>query len=284
MSTLSGPLQKLRWTFAAADGAVQKPEPALLIGAEALPLAPLIGSQLRLHFGGSISCSHCGRKGKRSFGQGYCYPCFKKLARCDLCMMSPTRCHFESGTCREPDWAQDFCFAPHSVYLANSSGLKVGITGADREPTRWVDQGAVAALVLLHCDTRQLSGAMEAQLAEHISDRTQWRKMVSGDAEPIDLLAARAQALGQLGELPDGVRVADSVPLEIQYPIREYGPSKTFAMDKVPLFESTLLGIKGQYLLFADGVFNVRRHSGFDIEIHWASPPRPEPSAQLEIF
>lgn len=284
MTGVSGPLQKMRWQFDAAAGAAQSPEPTLMLGSEEVALTPLIGQTLRVGFSGVIRCSHCDRVSKRSFGQGYCYPCFKKLARCDLCMMSPTRCHFAAGTCREPEWAQGFCFAPHSVYLANSSGLKVGITGAEREPTRWVDQGAVAAVVLLHCETRQLSGALEAQLAEHISDRTHWRRLISGDAEPVDLLAARDEALAQLGPLPDGVRAADAVPMTIRYPIREYGASKTFALEKSPLFESELLGVKGQYLLFADGVFNVRRHAGFEIELHWTEPQPSQDTAQLEIF
>lgn len=284
MNTAAGTLQKLRWSFDPARGALQEPQPTLLVGEQEVAMAPLIGQTLRLHHDGVIRCSHCDRVSKRSFGQGYCYPCFKKLARCDLCIMSPTRCHFAAGTCREPGWAQDFCFAPHSVYLANSNGLKVGITGAEREPTRWADQGAVAALVLLHCDTRQLSGTMEAQLAATISDRTPWRKLVSTDAEPIDLDAARSVALAQLGELPDGVRAAVAAPLKIRYPIARYGPTKTLALEKSPLFESELIGIKGQYLLFADGIFNVRRHTAFHIELQWGAGDAPAPAQQLEIF
>jgi hypothetical protein len=28
-----------------------------------------------------------------------------KLAQCDLCIMSPERCHYDAGTCREPGGA-----------------------------------------------------------------------------------------------------------------------------------------------------------------------------------
>lgn len=103
---------------------------------------PLIGRPLRLEYLGSIFCTHCGRKTKKSFSQGYCYPCFTRLAQCDSCIVSPEKCHYEQGTCREPEWGERFCMTDHVVYLANSSGVKVGITRASQIPTRWIDQGA----------------------------------------------------------------------------------------------------------------------------------------------
>ncbi|HSC84981.1 MAG TPA: DUF2797 domain-containing protein, partial [Pseudomonas sp.] len=41
-----------------------------------VPVNPLLGKRIRLEFLGAIHCSHCGRKTKKSFAQGYCYPCF----------------------------------------------------------------------------------------------------------------------------------------------------------------------------------------------------------------
>ena len=87
---------------------------------------PLIGQPLRIEYRGAIHCIHCGRKTKKSFAQGYCYPCFTKLAQCDSCIVSPEKCHYDAGTCREPSWGEQFCMADHVVYLANSSGVKVG--------------------------------------------------------------------------------------------------------------------------------------------------------------
>ncbi|MGR4058284.1 DUF2797 domain-containing protein, partial [Pseudomonas aeruginosa] len=119
---------------------------------------PLIGRPLRLEYLGSIFCTHCGRKTKKSFSQGYCYPCFTRLAQCDSCIVSPEKCHYEQGTCREPEWGERFCMTDHVVYLANSSGVKVGITRASQIPTRWIDQGARQALPILRVATRQQSG------------------------------------------------------------------------------------------------------------------------------
>ena len=36
---------------------------------------------------------HCGRKTAKSYAQGYCYPCFRKLPQCDSCIVSPEKCH-----------------------------------------------------------------------------------------------------------------------------------------------------------------------------------------------
>ena len=36
----------------------------------------LIGKHISLEFNGIIHCVACGRQTKKSFGQGFCYPCF----------------------------------------------------------------------------------------------------------------------------------------------------------------------------------------------------------------
>ena len=57
-------------------------------------------------------------------------------------------------------------------------------------------------------------------------------------------------------------------PIEIRYPVQGY-PEKiaSFNFDKDPLVEGTLLGIKGQYLMFDTGVINIRRFGGYELEI-----------------
>ena len=121
----------------------------MALGAQSMPLNPLIGRMIKLSYLGKISCVHCGRDTNKSFSQGYCYPCFQKLAQCDSCIMSPEKCHYDAGTCREPIWGDEFCMQDHIVYLANSSGIKVGITRASQVPIRWIDQGAIQALPIM---------------------------------------------------------------------------------------------------------------------------------------
>ena len=54
---------------------------------------------------------------------------------------------------------------------------------------------------------------------------------------------------------------------EIIYPI-ESVPDKITShnLDKVPEFEESLTGIKGQYLIFKTRVFNIRKYSGYHME------------------
>lgn len=288
----SGFLDGLRWQVDE-----QKLRPNLCLGDSEVPLDEFIGASLRLEATGRIACTHCGRATRRSFSQGYCYPCFKKLARCDLCIMSPTRCHRAAGTCREPEWADQFCFSAHSVYLANSSGLKVGLTRAGNERRRWADQGAVQGIVLAHCETRIQAGALEARVAERHSDRTNWRKLVAGAAEPLDLetlrIEIRSELLAESPMLPDGVRWADTAMQQLEYPVAEYGLVKSRNLDKEPVIEGRLLGIKGQYLLLDSGAVNLRRHGAYELNVTLRSPtpsPTPEPHrppagpTQTEIF
>lgn len=252
---------------------------AFRLGDEEVPVNPLIGTTVRLEYLGAIHCSHCGRKTKTSFSQGYCYPCMQKLAQCDICIMSPERCHYEAGTCREPGWGEQFCMTDHIVYLANSSGVKVGITRATQIPTRWIDQGATQALPIMRVATRQQSGFVEDLLRSQVADKTNWRALLKSDATPVDLLAIRDQILDVCA---DGMHtlqqrfgiqavqpLSEQPVVQISYPIEAY-PAKitSFNLDKNPLVEGTLLGIKGQYLMFDTGVINIRKYTAYQLAVH----------------
>lgn len=251
-------------------------EYALPVGDERIPLNPLIGTTVSLHHTGRIFCDACGRRTNRSFAQGHCYPCMKKLAACDMCIMKPETCHYHLGTCREPEWGEQHCMIGHVVYIANTSGLKVGITRESQIPTRWIDQGASQALPLFRVKTRQISGLIEVALAETMADKTNWRALLKGSNDDIDLAARAGEAATMvdttLAELKDrfgedAVEAATAEVIEIRYPVSEY-PAKisSFNFDKKPAVEGTLTGIKGQYLIFDTGVINIRKFTGYEIE------------------
>ena len=247
---------------------------ALPLGEQQLPLNELLGRTIRLEALGPIHCTHCNRPTKKSYSQGFCYPCMKKLAQCDLCIMSPERCHYDQGTCREPEWGDQFCMTDHIVYLANSSGLKVGITRATQVPTRWIDQGASQALPILRVATRQQSGLVEDLLRQQVADKTNWRALLKGEPEPMDLLAERDRLLdganAGLQELQArfGLQAIQPLPAaevqEIRYPVLEYSEKpKSANLDKEPVLEGTLLGIKGQYLMLDTAVINIRKYTAY---------------------
>lgn len=246
----------------------------LPLGETQVPLNEVLGRTIRLEALGAINCMHCNRLTKKSYSQGYCYPCMKKLAQCDLCIMSPERCHYDQGTCREPSWGEQFCMTDHIVYLANSSGLKVGITRATQVPTRWIDQGASQALPIMRVSTRQQSGLVEDLLRQQVADKTNWRLLLKGEPEPMDLLAERDRILESaapgLEELQGrfGLQAVQPLPaaevLEITYPVLEYSAKPQSAnLDKEPVLEGTLLGIKGQYLLLDTAVINIRKYTAY---------------------
>ena len=250
----------------------------LPVGDAELALNPRIGQYLEFRYRGKIFCVHCHKKTAKSFNQGYCYPCFIRLAQCDMCIMKPETCHFAAGTCREPEWGLNFCFQPHVVYLANSSGVKVGITRKNQVPTRWIDQGAVQALPIFEAESRYVSGLVESALAKHVSDKTSWQQMLKNNVLTLDLPALRDNLLATCAEQLAGIRqqfgklalidLAEANSLDIHYPVLQY-PSKvkSFNLDANPSVAGVLQGIKGQYLIFDSGVINIRKYAGYEIEI-----------------
>ena len=270
MTTVVGSVRKMR---------VQLDQPVSYVwqaDSEEASVNSWLGKRLSIQFEGLINCVHCDRVTKKSFNQGYCYPCFQRLAQCDSCIVKPEKCHFSAGTCREPEWGESHCNIDHVVYLANTSGVKVGITRGTQVPTRWIDQGATQARPIARVSTRYQSGLLEVLLAKHVADKTAWQTMLKGNGADVDL-EAHQQELAKLcadgiAGLQDshGVQAIQwldaSNTVAIDYPVLEW-PVKVSShnLDKTPRIEGTLLGIKGQYLMLDTGVINIRKYGGYNL-------------------
>ncbi len=250
---------------------------SLPIGDQQLPLNDLIGQRLQITFSGEIHCINCGRKTNKSFAQGHCFPCMRSLASCDMCIMKPELCHYHEGTCREPEWGETNCFTDHFIYLSNTSGLKIGITRGSQIPTRWVDQGAVAAMPIYRVANRRISGLLEHPAAQLIADKTNWRTMLKGDIIPVDIKQRWEELKPQLEEIAQKIRTehgeesivfADHQVREFDYPVIEY-PTKVAShnLDKAGQAAGKLMGIKGQYFIFDTGVMNVRKYTGYNLTV-----------------
>lgn len=245
-----------------------------------IPLNERIGQTLSISYQDLIRCTNCNRRTRKSYNNGYCFLCFRQLARCDQCIIKPEQCHFHLGTCREPDWGQRVCMQHHIVYLSYTSNIKVGITRMPNVPRRWYDQGASAALPIYQAPTRRGSGYLEVALKAYFKDKTQWRQMLSTRDCDVDLRAAIVNALS------DGVierYIADEplfserapVPIyhsadvcHIEYPVDTLPPKLTaINLEKTPEYSGRLLGMKGQYLLFDTGVLNIKKYTGFYINL-----------------
>lgn len=254
---------------------------AIRLDDQNIPLNDHIGKTIRIEHTGEIHCIACGRKSKKSFSQGYCYPCMTKLAQCDSCIMSPEKCHYDRGTCREPQWGEENCMIDHVVYLANSSGIKVGITRHTQIPTRWLDQGAGQAIPIARVATRHLSGMLEVIFKQHVADKTNWRTLLKQDAADLDLAAKRDELFEicheEISELQmeyglQAVQlIYDGDVNNFRYPVTQY-PTKvsSFNLDKDPVAQGKLMGIKGQYLILDSGVINLRKYTSYLVKVEIA--------------
>ena len=236
-----------------------------------------LGKTISFNHTGLIHCIQCTRKIHKSFQQGFCFPCLNRLKECNICIIYPERCQVEKGNCPIDDWAHAHCHQSHIIYLAVSSGLKVGITRETQVPTRWIDQGAVRAIPIFCAANRYQAGRIEVALKLFVADRTDWRRMLRNETDEIDLLAARDQLLRKSSsslssivsqfQSKDICKMKTDIVTQLNYPVLEY-PSKikTLLFEKTASISGRLLGIKGQYLILDNGVINIRKYGGYHVE------------------
>jgi hypothetical protein len=155
--------------------------------------------------------------------------------------------------------------------------VKVGITRASQMPTRWLDQGATQALPIARVANRRLSGLFEVLCKSFVADKTDWRALLRSDAQPVDLYAVREQLLRGISDgvtaLQNSVGInaicmlPDEREQDFVYPIRRYAEKvSTHNLDKTPVVEGELLGIKGQYLMLTTGALNIRKFTAYEVE------------------
>lgn len=262
---ITGSLLKMLSTLA-DDGTVRY---VLPIGDERVDMNRLIGSNISLTYDGVIKCIASGDKIKKSYNQGYSYKSFMTLPGCDICMVRPELCHFDKGSCRDEKWGLEHCFKPHIIYISMTSDVKVGITREAQVPTRWVDQGAAFVLPILRVQDRKTAGEIETQLKQSYKDITNWRKMLKGEFDDdIDLAGVAENIFNDYCDLFDAYQAEEieSEVLTIKYPLDITPPKlSSLSFEKLNNISGTLLGIKGQYLIFEQGVLNIRKHQGYEI-------------------
>lgn len=245
-------------------------EYTLNIGNDEIDMNAAIGQKITIHHNGIINCIHCGRATKKSFFQGYCYPCFKTLPQTDECILHPEKCQAHLGISRDMEWSKNNCLQEHFVYLSLTSGIKVGVTRKSQVPTRWIDQGAVKAIKVAITPNRYTAGLIEITLKEHMADKTNWRNMLKNKVDnTLDPNLEKQKIQSLLTEELKQFFLKDTEVVTINYPVKQYPAKvKSINLDKTEVFTGILSGIKGQYLIFDDGsVFNVRKHNGYMVDV-----------------
>lgn len=214
-------------------------------------------------------CLACG-KDLPIFRQGHCKSCFFEQPSTADWVMKPELSKAHLGI-EERDLAfeKQVQLQPHIVYLANSSSIKVGVTRKSQVPTRWIDQGAHEALEIVEVPNRYLAGITEVALKQHIDDKTNWRAMLTNQIKDEDLTGWRDQLKKYIPPEVQDYLLEHQTETHLEFPVLQY-PVKinSLTLDKNPVYQGVLKGIKGQYLIFEDGtVFNVRNHEGYVIQL-----------------
>lgn len=233
-----------------------------------LQVNQLLGKTITLHFE-KFECLNCGLD-KKIFRQGFCYDCFYDVPQAADWIIKPelSQAHLDIED-RDLEYEKKMQLQPHIVYLANSSEIKVGVTRKAQIPTRWIDQGAHEAMEIVEVPNRYLAGITEVALKDHVSDKTNWRKMLKNDVIDEDLKSRRDALKEFIPQEALPYFVENNQETNIEFPVTQY-PEKPKSLNLVKEvdYTGTLVGIKGQYLIFEDQtVFNVRSNEGFVVSI-----------------
>tara|TARA_Y100001970_G_scaffold278099_1_gene383323 strand:- start:1492 stop:2298 length:807 start_codon:yes stop_codon:yes gene_type:complete len=264
MSNFKGQISKLTASL------LSPIEYTLPIGNKQISINQYMGQKISIEFNGEIFCINCSNKIKKTFMQGYCYPCFLQSPQTSECIFKPHLCKAHLGESRDMEWSKNNCLTDTYVYLSLTSHLKVGVTRSSHIPSRWIDQGAHYAIKFAKTPNRYLAGLIEVALSRHISDRTQWRKMIQGNYNYINLLDKKLELHKLLPENLKEYFINDNEIIEIKYPV-ETSPEKikSINLDKNPVVQGKLTGIKGQYLILDnENVFNVRKYTGYVVNMN----------------
>ena len=225
----------------------------------------LLQKTIKIEWQGIVVCQ-CGKKMKKFYRSNFCYKCYWESPYASQSIFKPELCTAHLGIEeRDLKWEKEFQLAPHYVYLANSSGIKVGITRGTQGVIRWMDQGASQAILLAEVPNRRFSGEIEVALKPFVKDVTNWRKMLSGEPELLDLVNIKNKLSLHIPDNFKDYILPDNNVTEIKYPVIQYpNKIKSLKLDKNPTITGKLNGIKGQYLILDDNqVFNMRNHEGY---------------------
>lgn len=262
MTTFEGTLTKMETEMGAPI------QYYLIFDSNFINVNQLINKDIEITFKG-YQCLNC-KKAKKIWRQGFCYDCFSTIPSAADWIMKPelSTAHLDIED-RDLAYEKRVQLQPHTVYLALSSEVKVGVTRNTQVPTRWIDQGAVQALPIVETPNRYLAGVAEVALKNHFSDKTNWQKMLKNEVPVVSLHEEKMKLKQWLPEEILPYFIEEDTLYEFNFPVNKY-PVKVSSLnlEKTPNFSGKVVGIKGQYLIFEDGtVFNVRTYEGYVVSL-----------------
>ena len=117
---------------------------------------------------------------------------------------------------------------------------------------------------------RYLAGITEIALKEYVSDKTNWRKMLTNDITDVNLLEEKEKLFKYIPEEAKPYYLENhKKETHIEFPVIQYPTKvKSLNLSKTPNYSGVLKGIKGQYVIFEDNtVFNIRSNEGHYISL-----------------
>jgi len=238
------------------------------MGADFLNMNQLLGKTIEISFE-KYECLNC-HNNRQIYRQGFCKSCFFETPNAGDWIMRPELSTAHLGIeDRDLEYEKQVQLQPHIVYLANSSNVKVGVTRKQQVPTRWIDQGAHEAIEIVEVPNRYLAGITEVALKEHVADKTNWRKMLKNDIEDENLQDWQQKLKRFIPEEAKEYFIENNSETQLNFPVNAYPEKpKSLNLVKEQSYTGTLVGIKGQYLIFEDQtVFNVRANEGLVVNI-----------------
>lgn len=239
------------------------------MGSDFLNMNQLLGKTIEMTFD-KYECLNC-HLNKQIYRQGFCKNCFFETPNAGDWIMRPELSTAHLGIeDRDLEYEKQAQLQPHIVYLANSSNVKVGVTRRQQVPTRWIDQGAHEAIEIVEVPNRYLAGITEVALKAHVGDKTNWRKMLKNDIEDASLQEWQQKLKEFIPEEAQKYFIENNSETHLNFPVNKYPEKpKSLNLVKEQSYSGTLVGIKGQYLIFEDQtVFNVRSNEGLVVTIN----------------
>jgi hypothetical protein len=114
-----------------------------------------------------------------------------------------------------------------------------------------------------------LAGITEVALKDHVADKTNWRSMLKNDVVDENLVEWRERLKSYIPDEAMDYYIASNTETNLEFPVLKY-PKKPSSLNliKTQEYVGTLVGIKGQYLIFEDEtVFNIRANEGLVVAI-----------------
>jgi len=238
------------------------------MGSDFLNMNQLLGKTIAMTFD-KYECLNC-HLNKQIYRQGFCKNCFFETPNAGDWIMRPELSTAHLGIeDRDLEYEKQAQLQPHIVYLANSSNVKVGVTRRQQVPTRWIDQGAHEAIEIVEVPNRYLAGITEVALKAHVADKTNWRKMLKNDIEEASLQEWQERLKEFIPDEAKEYFIENNTETHLNFPVNKYPEKpKSLNLVKEKSYSGTLVGIKGQYLIFEDQtVFNVRSNEGLVVTI-----------------